>query len=80
LKGYGDTRRRGVHNFELIAQRYFDAGGAPSDAAARTAGLRRARAAALADPDGAALRSELEASFAAGSAPALPSESATARY
>jgi len=69
VKGYGDTRRRGVHNFELIAQRYsMPAALRPTPPhGPRACGARAA--AALADPDGAALRSELEASFAAGSAP-----------
>jgi indolepyruvate ferredoxin oxidoreductase, beta subunit len=49
LKGYGDTHRRGRRNFDLIFSTLVDRPSA--DAAA----IRRAREAALADPEGDAL-------------------------
>jgi indolepyruvate ferredoxin oxidoreductase beta subunit len=79
VKGYGDTHKRGVRNFELIAQRYFDADGAASEVAAQVAGLRLARRAALADPEGSALQAEIERPFAARSATAPAREFATQR-
>jgi indolepyruvate ferredoxin oxidoreductase beta subunit len=49
LKGYGDTHRRGLRNFNLIFASLVER--PTADAAA----IRRAREAALADPDGDAL-------------------------
>jgi indolepyruvate ferredoxin oxidoreductase beta subunit len=53
LKGYGDTHRRGRRNFVLIFSSLVD--GPAADAAA----IRRAREAALADPEGDALDNAL---------------------
>ena len=58
VKGYGETHRRGLANFMAI----FDAlveNAAASDPAERAAAIRRARDAALADPDGKALKQDL---------------------
>src|SRR5690606_7769400 len=54
LKGYSDTYRRGLENFELLMTRLVD----PAIAAGRPAGeaIRKARQAALADPDGTTLQ------------------------
>ena len=49
LKGYGDTHRRGLRNFNLIFARLVER------PAADAAAIRRAREAALADPEGDAL-------------------------
>lgn len=57
IKGYGETHRRGVHNFERIFVALVDA---PVRAALADA-IRRAREAALADPDGNALDRALAA-------------------
>jgi indolepyruvate ferredoxin oxidoreductase beta subunit len=57
VKGYGDTHRRGVANFTLIEQAYFKDEGAASPVA--TLAIRRAREAALADPEGDALQAAL---------------------
>jgi indolepyruvate ferredoxin oxidoreductase beta subunit len=58
LKGYGDTHRRGRGNFELLFARAIEpAIAAPS--AEATARVRRAREAALADPEGRALETAL---------------------
>jgi indolepyruvate ferredoxin oxidoreductase beta subunit len=63
LKGYGDTHRRGRTNFErLFAEAIEPAIEAPGPEA--TARVKRAREAALADPEGRAL----ETALAAGSA------------
>ena len=63
LKGYGDTHRRGRANFErLFAEAIEPAIEAPGPEA--TARVKRAREAALADPEGRAL----ETALAAGSA------------
>jgi indolepyruvate ferredoxin oxidoreductase beta subunit len=60
IKGYGDTHARGLGNFRAIMDRVIEPalarGGAPAAAA-----VRRAREAALADPEGAALRRVLDA-------------------
>jgi indolepyruvate ferredoxin oxidoreductase beta subunit len=60
LKGYGDTHRRGLGNFLAI----FDHAVEPALRQARpdaAAAVRRAREAALADPEGKALRQALAA-------------------
>ena len=51
VKGYGDTHRRGVENFELIEHTWFGSDDARADE------VRKAREAALSDPDGTALQS-----------------------
>lgn len=64
LKGYGDTHRRGRSNFLAI----FDGIVAPALSGSRpgaAAAVRRAREAALADPEGRALRQALAAEAAA---------------
>ncbi|MGE5201405.1 MAG: DUF6537 domain-containing protein, partial [Acidobacteriota bacterium] len=63
LKGYGDTYRRGRGNFELLFARAIEPAIAEPGAEA-TARVKRAREAALADPEGRAL----EAMLATGSA------------
>lgn len=58
LKGYGETHRRGLGNFLAI----FDAlveNPATADPAEQAAAIRKAREAALADPDGLALEQNL---------------------
>jgi len=58
VKGYGETHRRGLASFAAI----FDAlveNPAVSDAAGQAAAIRRARDAALDDPDGKALKQDL---------------------
>lgn len=58
VKGYGDTHRRGIASFEAI----FDAlveNGASTDPGEQATAIRRARDAALADPDGKALQRDL---------------------
>jgi len=58
LKGYGETHRRGKANFLAI----FDAlieHPATADPAEQAAAIRRAREAALADPEGKALEQNL---------------------
>ena len=54
LKGYGETHRRGLRNFNLIFARLVER------PAADAAAIRRARDAALADPDGDALDRALD--------------------
>jgi indolepyruvate ferredoxin oxidoreductase beta subunit len=60
LKGYGETHRRGRRNFDLIFSDLIDS------RAADAAAVRRAREAALADPEGDALDKALTAIRAAG--------------
>ena len=58
LKGYGETHRRGLANFLAI----FDAlveNPATSDPSEQAAAIRRAREAALSDPEGGALERDL---------------------
>ena len=58
LKGYGETHRRGLANFLAI----FDAlveNPATADPVEQAAAIRKAREAALADPEGIALESNL---------------------
>jgi indolepyruvate ferredoxin oxidoreductase beta subunit len=58
VKGYGDTHRRGWGNFERILATLVD--GQPElSAADRAAAIRKARLAALADPEGKALTKEI---------------------
>jgi indolepyruvate ferredoxin oxidoreductase beta subunit len=60
IKGYGDTHARALHNFQLIAQTYFDACADQSWPSAMLAdAIERARQAALTDPDGMALDAEV---------------------
>jgi indolepyruvate ferredoxin oxidoreductase beta subunit len=60
LKGYGETHRRGLHNFNRIFA-------ALVDRFAGAAAIRRAREAALADPEGDALDKALAALVASPS-------------
>jgi indolepyruvate ferredoxin oxidoreductase beta subunit len=55
LKGYGETHRRGLRNFNLIFSALVD------NKTADVAAIRRAREAALADPEGDALDRALSA-------------------
>ena len=64
VKGYGDTHKRGAHNFELIARNYFDIDLTRTDTGALTQAIRKARTAALADPEGEALQTAIGKSFA----------------
>ena len=70
IKGYGDTHRRGKDNFLRILDTLLEtpletplqtpsAGEAFKDDAARAQAIRKAREAALADPDGRALENSL---------------------
>jgi len=60
VKGYGDTHRRGWGNFERILATLVE--DQPDlSAAERAAGIRKARLAALADPEGKALAQEIGA-------------------
>jgi len=65
IKGYGDTHRRGKENFLRILDTIVDetgvAGGAFDSDTARAAAIRKAREAALADPEGRKLDQSLEA-------------------
>ena len=54
IKGYGDTHRRGKANFLAILDALVDHP-ATADAAAQAKAIRKAREAALADPEGKAL-------------------------
>jgi len=58
LKGYGETHRRGRANFLAILDALVE-NPAAGDAAARAAAIRKARAAALADPEQKALEKTL---------------------
>ena len=60
-KGYSDTHRRGVANYRAVFERLARPAAAAGDAAAAAAALNAARTAALADPDGDALRTVLVA-------------------
>ncbi len=68
VKGYGDTNRRGKENLARIMDT-LAAGSGPAAVAERAAAIRRAREAALADPDGRTLEQSLAA---AGIAPKPP--------
>jgi indolepyruvate ferredoxin oxidoreductase beta subunit len=56
MKGYGDTHSRAVHNFDLIADNYFDSSFEPALLAPM---IQAARKAALADPEGESLAREI---------------------
>jgi len=58
LKGYGETHRRGKSSFLAILEALVE-NPAAGDAAARTAAIRNAREAALADPEQKALEKSL---------------------
>jgi indolepyruvate ferredoxin oxidoreductase beta subunit len=75
VKGYGDTHRRGVENFTLIERTYFSANDVPGNAAMLAEAIRRARQAALADPEGAALHAVTAPSMIPAS-PTSPSREA----
>jgi indolepyruvate ferredoxin oxidoreductase beta subunit len=68
VKGYGDTNRRGKENLARIMDTLV-AGSGPTSVAERAAAIRRAREAALADPDGRTLEQSLAS---AGIAPKPP--------
>jgi indolepyruvate ferredoxin oxidoreductase beta subunit len=59
IKGYGDTHRRGKESFLRILDTIASAGSFASDAE-RAAAIRKAREAALADPEGRKLDQSLE--------------------
>ncbi len=61
IKGYGDTHKRGRGNFGKVFETLVDAD-TGMDAAARAAAIKKARLAALADPDGKSLDEEIVAS------------------
>lgn len=62
IKGYSDTHRRGTENFDGIMATLVDPTLAGEmDPASATAAIRGAREAALADPEGGALRDALSA-------------------
>jgi indolepyruvate ferredoxin oxidoreductase beta subunit len=58
VKGYGETHRRGKGNFLAIMDALVE-NPAAADAAGQAAALRKAREAALADPEGQAISREL---------------------
>jgi indolepyruvate ferredoxin oxidoreductase beta subunit len=58
IKGYGETHRRGKGNFLAIADALID-NPATADAAEQANAIRKAREAALADPEGQALGKQL---------------------
>ena len=60
IKGYGDTHQRGKASFLRILDTLVD-GDAVTDDAARGAAIRKAREAALADPEGRGLEQSLAA-------------------
>jgi indolepyruvate ferredoxin oxidoreductase beta subunit len=60
IKGYGETHRRGKGNFLRILDTLVE-GGALKDDRARIEAIRKARDAALADPEGRKLEQSLEA-------------------
>lgn len=60
IKGYGDTHARGKGNFLRIMDTLVE-GGVVADAAARAQAIRKAREAALADPEGRSLEGSLAA-------------------
>jgi indolepyruvate ferredoxin oxidoreductase beta subunit len=60
IKGYGETHQRGKGNFLRILDTLVE-GGAVPDARARIEAIRKAREAALADPEGRKLEQSLEA-------------------
>ncbi|HEY6239427.1 MAG TPA: indolepyruvate oxidoreductase subunit beta family protein [Burkholderiales bacterium] len=60
IKGYGETHRRAKGNFQRILDTLVE-GGAIADDRARVEAIRKAREAALADPEGRKLEQSLEA-------------------
>jgi indolepyruvate ferredoxin oxidoreductase, beta subunit len=60
IKGYGETHQRGKTNFLRIMDTLVE-GGAVADAAERAVAIRKAREAALADPEGRGLEGSLAA-------------------
>jgi indolepyruvate ferredoxin oxidoreductase beta subunit len=58
IKGYGDTHRRGKANFLAIIDALVE-NPSTADARSQARAIRKAREAALADPEGKALGSEL---------------------
>jgi indolepyruvate ferredoxin oxidoreductase beta subunit len=60
IKGYGDTRKRGMGNFLRILDTLVEGNAVPDDRA-RIEAIRKAREAALADPEGRKLEHSLEA-------------------
>jgi indolepyruvate ferredoxin oxidoreductase beta subunit len=70
IKGYGETHRRGSGNFRRILDALVDGEGGRLAPQARAAAVRRAREAALADPEGRSLADALAA--AVGAPPAVP--------
>jgi indolepyruvate ferredoxin oxidoreductase beta subunit len=59
IKGYGETHRRGKGNFLRILDTLVEGGAVPDDRA-RIEAIRKAREAALADPEGRKLEQSLE--------------------
>ena len=59
IKGYGETHKRGKGNFLRILDTLVE-GGAVADPRARAEAIRKAREAALADPEGRKLEQSLE--------------------
>lgn len=60
-KGYSDTHRRGIGNYRKLFEELVRPAAAGGDAAGAVAALNAARTAALADPEGDALRTALVA-------------------
>lgn len=60
IKGYGETHKRGKSNFLRILDTLVEGGAVPDDRA-RIEAIRKAREAALADPEGRKLEQSLEA-------------------
>jgi indolepyruvate ferredoxin oxidoreductase, beta subunit len=58
VKGYGETHRRGKGNFLAIMDALVE-NPAAADVASQAAAIRKAREAALADPEGQAISREL---------------------
>jgi len=59
IKGYGETHQRGKGNFLRILDTLVE-GGAVADPRERAEAIRKAREAALADPEGRKLEQSLE--------------------
>lgn len=78
VKGYGDTHRRAMHSFNMIAAAYFDE--VPDTVAVKgdlSGAVHRARAAALSDPEGGAL--ERQIAVDTGRARPIPPDTSAAR-
>ena len=73
IKGYGDTHARGNGNYRQIVARLVEPALTPGSVATAhvAAAVRRARTAALADPEGAALAAALPESDPAHVTPAV---------